>query len=43
MQVVSLLLQPDGSLDAMYTDGERSERKAQNVPYILQHHLEHLR
>jgi hypothetical protein len=43
VQVVSLLLRPDGSLDAMYTDGERTERKAQNVPYILQHHLEHSR
>lgn len=40
---MSLLLRPDGSLDPMYTDAERSERKAQNVPYILQHHLDHRR
>lgn len=39
--VVSLLLRPDGSLDPMYTDAERTERKAQNVPFILQHHLDH--
>jgi len=42
-QVLALLLRPDGSLEAAYTDAERNERRAQNVPFILLHHLDHTR
>ncbi len=42
-QVLALLLRPDGSLDGAYTDAERTERRAQNVPFILLHHLDHAR
>jgi len=43
IQVLALLLRPDGSLEAAYTDAERNERCAQNVPFILLHHLDHTR